>query len=259
MGFGVDYFWIGYVFIVFGIVGDGVVYVGDVVFVYQVDDQFQFVQVFEVGYFWCVIGFDQGFEIGFDQFDVIIVENGLFIEQVGFGFVFEGGFDDIGMIVVDVVGVGQGDVFGVVGSVLVDGDQVRDVIVFDEFGMYGVIWCFWCDYDYVEVGVWDDLVVVDGEVVSEGQGGVFFQVWFDFFFVQVVLEFVWGEDYDYVGCGDGGFYVGNFQIVCFGFGYGGGVVMQVYGDVDVGVFQVVGMGVVLGVVVDDGNFFVLDD
>ena len=258
-GLGVDHLRTGYVLTVFGIVGDGVVHVGDAAFVHQVDDQLQLVQALEVGHFRRVTGFDQGFETGLDQLDATTAENGLLTEQVGFGLVLEGGFDDTGTTAADAAGVGQGDVLGVAGSVLVDGDQVRDATALDELGTHGVTRGLRRDHDHVEVGARDDLVVVDGEAVSEGQGGALLQVRLDLFLVQAALELVRGEDHDHVGCGDGGLHVGNLQTVRFGLGHGGGAATQAHGDVDAGVLQVAGMGVALGAVADDGNFLALDD
>jgi hypothetical protein len=54
------------------------------------------VQALEVGHFWRVASFDQGFETGFDQLDGTAAQNSLLTEQVGFGLVLEGGFDDAG-------------------------------------------------------------------------------------------------------------------------------------------------------------------
>src|SRR5690606_40086363 len=70
-------------------------------------------------------GFDQGFEAGLDQLDATAAQNGLLTEQVGFGFVLEGGFDDAGTAAAHAGGIGQGDILGIAGSVLVDGEIGR--------------------------------------------------------------------------------------------------------------------------------------
>ena len=106
-GLGVDHFRAGDVFAVFGVVGDGVVHVGDAALVHQVNDQLQLVQALEVGHFRRIAGFHQGFETGLDQLHGTAAENGLLAEQVGFGLVLEGGFDDAGTTAADTGGVGE--------------------------------------------------------------------------------------------------------------------------------------------------------
>ncbi|MNZ67700.1 hypothetical protein D3C78_859550 [compost metagenome] len=216
-------------------------------------------QALEVGHFWRVARFNQGFEASFDQLDGTTAQNSLLAEQVGFGLVLEGGFDDAGTAATDASGVGQGNVLGIAGSILVDRDQVRDTAAFDEFGTHGVTWRFWRDHDHVQVGAWDNLVVVDGETVGEGQGGALLDVRLDFVLVQLGLELVRGQDHDQVGTGNSGRYIGNFQAVSFGFGNGVRTFTQTDSDIHTGVFQVARLSVALGAVTDDGNFLALDD
>ncbi|MCY1339553.1 hypothetical protein D9M69_254400 [compost metagenome] len=216
-------------------------------------------QALEVGHFRRVTGFDQGFETGFHQLDATAAENGLLAEQVGFGLVLEGGFDDAGTAAADAAGVGQGDVLGIAGSVLVDGYQVRDAAALDELGAHGVTRSLRRDHDHVEVGTRNDLVVMDGEAVGEGQGGALLQVRLDLVLVQAALELVRGQDHDQVGGSDGFGYFGDFQAVVLSLGNGGRTRTQADGDVDAGVLQVAGMGMALGTVTNDGNFLALDD
>src|SRR5690554_1802756 len=131
-GLVVDHLGTSHVLTVLRIVGDGVVHVGDAALVHQVDDQLQLVQTLEVGHFRRVAGFGQHFETGLDQLHRATTENSLLTEQVGFGLVLEGGFDDAGTAAANAAGVGQGNVLGITGSVLVDGDQVGNTAALDE-------------------------------------------------------------------------------------------------------------------------------
>ena len=67
----------------------------------QIDDQFEFVQAFEISEFGRVSSLDQGFESCLDQFDGAATEYGLFTKKIGFGFVPESGFADGGAAVAD--------------------------------------------------------------------------------------------------------------------------------------------------------------
>ena len=116
------------------VVGDGVVHVGDAAFVHQVNNQLELVQTLEVGHFRRITGFGQCFETGLDQLNRTTTQHRLLTEQIGFGLVLEGGFDDAGTAAADAAGVGQSDVLGVAGSVLEDGDQVRNTAAIGELG-----------------------------------------------------------------------------------------------------------------------------
>src|SRR5690606_32508495 len=175
-GFGVDHFRTSHILAVLGVVGDRVVHVGDTAFVHEVNDQLQLVQALEVGHFRRVASFNQRFETGLDQLDGTTTENGLLAEQVGFGLVLEGGFDDAGTATANARSVGQSNVLGIAGSVLINGDQVRDAAAFDEFGTYGVARGLRRDHDHVEVGARNNLVVVNGETVGEGQSSALLDV-----------------------------------------------------------------------------------
>jgi hypothetical protein len=101
----VDHLRTGYVLTVLGVVGDGVVHVGDAAFVHQVNNQLELVQTLEISHFRSVARFGQGFKAGFNQFNRTTTQNGLLTKQVGFRFVFEGGFDNTGTAAADTAGV----------------------------------------------------------------------------------------------------------------------------------------------------------
>ncbi len=79
---------------------------------------FSFVQALEIGHFRGVAGFDQRLEPGLDQVGDAAAQHGLLAEQVGFAFLAEVGFDDARAAAADARGIGEGDVMGVAGGVL---------------------------------------------------------------------------------------------------------------------------------------------
>ena len=97
-------------------------------------------QAFEVGHFWSIACFSQGFEAGFDQFNHAAAQYGLFAEEVGFGFFAEVGFNHAAFGTAVGCGVRQGDVACFAAFILVNGDQRRYAAAFQEFAAYGVAW-----------------------------------------------------------------------------------------------------------------------
>lgn len=65
-------------------------------------------------------------------------------------------------------------------------------------------------------------------------------------------------DYDYVGVVDGFVSFDDFEVMFFGDVSGFGIFVEVDDDFDVGVFEVEGVCVVLGIVVENGNGFVFE-
>src|SRR5690606_14558456 len=72
--------------------------------------------------------------------------------------------------------VGQGDVLGLAGLVLIDSDQGRHAAALEVLGTHGVARALRRDHDDVEVVTRDHLVVVNVEAVGEGQGGTLLHV-----------------------------------------------------------------------------------
>lgn len=110
---------------------------------------------------------------------------------------------------------------GVVCGVLVDCDECWYVVVVLVFGVYCVVGVFGGDYEYVEVFVGFDQVEVDVEVVGEEECCFFFYVVLKIVVVDVGLQFVGGQYYDYVGLFGGFGYFYDFEVGFFGFGGGG--------------------------------------
>ena len=95
-------------------------------------------QHLEVGDLRLVAGLGEGLEAVLDQLGDAAAEDGLLAEEVGFGLFGEGGLDDAGAGAADGLGVGLGEVPGVAGGVLLDGDDVRDAAAGFELAAHGV-------------------------------------------------------------------------------------------------------------------------
>jgi len=257
-GLGVDDFGAGHVLAILRIVGDGVVHVGNAAFVDQIHDQLHFVEAFEVGHFGSVARFHQGFETGLDQFHGTAAEHGLFAEQVSFRFFLEGSFDHAALGATVGSSVGQGQIPGLLGGVLVDGDQGRHAATLEEFGAHGVARALGGDHDHVQIFTGHHLVVMHVEAVGEGQSGTLLHVGFHFGVIDFGNGFVRQQHHDQIGAlhGLGDFF--HFQTGLFGLGPGGTGFAQANGDLDAGILQVLCVGMALGAVADDGDFLPFD-
>lgn len=243
----------------FGGIGDAFIHGGEAAAVEEINDEAGFVEAFEIGDFGGVSGVDEGLDPGFDEGGDSSAEDGLFAEEVGFGFFAEGGAEDSGSGGADGPCVGEGELFGVAGGILVDGDKGGESGAGEEFGAESVAGAFGGDHgDVVGFGRGDGLVV-DIESVAEEEGFFGGEVGGDVGFVNVGHGDIGGAEHDDVG-GLGGFGGGeDGKSVLFGGGFGGGGGVEADGDLDSGVAEVLGVGVALGTVADDGDVFFFDE
>ncbi|CWO61088.1 Uncharacterised protein [Neisseria meningitidis] len=253
----IDHFRAGNVFAVLRIVGNGVVHIGNTAFENQVNNQFHFVQTFEVSHFRRVTGFGQGFKTRLDQLDHAAAQYGLFAKQIGFGFFAESGFNHTAFGAAVGSRIRQGDVFGFAGIVLVNGNQRRHAAAAFVFTAYGMTRTFGSNHNHVQVGTRNDLVVVHVEAVCKCQRCAFFQIGCNFGVIDGRHGFVRQQQHNDIG------FFGRFSngfddmAGCFGF-FPRRAVAQTDHHVYTRIFQVGGMGMTLRTVTDDGNGFAFD-
>jgi hypothetical protein len=243
---------------VFGGVGDGIAHVVEAALVDQVDDELHFVDAFEVGHFGRVAGFGEGFEARFDKGGKAAAEDGLLAEEIGFAFILEGGFDDAGAGAADAVAPGESGFEGVSGGVLVDGNEAGDAAAFDELGADEVAGAFGGDEDDVDVGGEFDEFEVDVEAVGGAEGFALGEVGLDFGVVDFGLEFIGEGHDDEVGGFDGVRDGHGFEAVGDGEFSVGGIAAVGDDDFDAGLAEVLGVGVALGAVAEDGDGFAVE-
>ena len=201
----------------------------------------------------------QGLEAGLDELDETAAEHGLLAEEVLLGLLGESRLDDAGAGAADAPAVGQRDVPGVAGGVLLHAREVGHAGALGELATDDVARALGGAHDDVDVLGGLDVAVVDVEAVREGEGVAGLEVVLDVLLVDLGLSLVGGEDHDDVRLLGGGVHVDDLEAGLAGLLGGLGALAEADADVAAGVHEVQRVGVALGAVADDGDLLVLDD
>ena len=151
------------------------------------------------------------------------------------------------------LGVGQGELLGLAGGVLVDGDQRRDAAAVLEGAPHQVAGALGGDHPHVDALGRGDLAEVDVEPVGEGDGVAVAQVGLDGLLVDPGLLGVGQQHHDHVGLVARLADLEDLEPGRLGLGEGGRALPQPHPDVDAGRAQVEGVGVALGPVAEHGD------
>lgn len=176
-------------------------HVGDAAFIDQVDDQLHFVQALEISHFRRIAGLDQRLETGADEFDQAAAENDLLTEEIGFALFLEVGLDDARAAAADAAGVGESEIEGIAGSVLMNGDKAGDAAALLVFAADGMARALRSDHYDVDRGLRLDEAEVDVEAVRKGDCRAVADVSGDVGLVDVGLQLVGRRHHHQVGPG----------------------------------------------------------
>jgi hypothetical protein len=239
----------------FGGFGDGETHAGDAGFVHEVHDELELMEALEVGHLRGVAGLDQHFEACLDEGAGATAKDGLLAEEVGFGFFLEVGLDDAATGATDAVCPGEGDLLGLFGRVLIDGDEAGNAFAFSVLTADDVAGAFRGDHDDVDVCWRHDGLVMDGEAVAEEEGLALGEVRLDVGLVNATDFGVGNGDEDDVAQlhGFGGvidfeaFFFGDFAALAAG--------IQTDDDIGAAFLEVKGVCMALGAKADDGAGF----
>ena len=155
----------------------------------------------EVGHFGLVASFGQGFEAVLDELGNATAEDCLLAEEVGFGFFGEGSLDDACAGATDCLGVGQCECKCLAGCVLLDTDEGRNALAFEELTANSVSRALRGDHADVVASFGGDIAVADVEAVREEQCGVVLEVRRDLLCVDETLDLVGHQDHHNVAFG----------------------------------------------------------
>ncbi|GBD46011.1 hypothetical protein HRbin41_00830 [bacterium HR41] len=172
-------------------------------------------------------------------------------EKVGFGLFAEGGLDHARARAADPLRVGEHEVAGVAGCVLVDGSEPGNALPLLELATNEVPWPFGSDHADVDLARRLDLAEVDRETVREEQQVAGGDAVFDLALPGLGLVLVRDQDHHHVAGAGGVGDVENAQTLALGFGARRRAWPQADDNVDAGVAQVQRVRVALRPVADD--------
>ena len=212
----------------------------------------------EIGVLGLVAGLHQGLEAAAHQVHHAAAQHGLLTEEVGLGLIVEGGLHHTGTGAADPGDIGQGDLHGVAGGVLLHGHQAGDALAVDILAADGVAGALGGGHEHIHAGGRDDLLVADIEAVGKGQGVALLQIGGDVLLVDVGLHLVVDEDHDDVGPLGGLGHGFDGEAGLFGVSPVFGALTESHAHVAAGILQVEGVGMSLGAVADDGDLLAVE-
>src|SRR5579875_227542 len=239
---------------VLGCVGNGVAHSGDPGLIHEVYDELQLVQTLEVGDFRLIAGLHKRLKAGFHQGRGTSAQHRLLAKQIGFGLLFKGRLDNAGARSSDRFRIGQGDIFGVSGRVLVNSDKTWHPFALGKYAPNQMPRPLWCHHKHIYIGRRHDLPKVDVEPMPEGDGVAGLEMRLDCLLIEGRLILVVDQDHDDVGLFGG---LGNGQHhvpVAFG-GVPRLTWAQPHHHVYPRIAQVEGMRMPLTAIADHGHLF----
>jgi FKBP-type peptidyl-prolyl cis-trans isomerase len=147
---------------------------------------------------------------------------------------------------------GEGDLLGLLVSVLIDGDEGGDALAFGVLTADDVAGAFRGHHDHVHVLRRDDGLVENGEAVGEEERFALGEVGGDVLLVHATDLGVRHGDEDDVGGLHGFSGVHDLEALFFGHGAALGACVEADDDFDAALLEVQGVGVALGAEADDG-------
>ena len=201
----------------------------------------------------------QRLEPGLDERRQAAAEHGLLAEQVGLGLLGERRLDHPGAAAADRVGVRHGEILGLAGRVLGDGDERRHAATLGVGAAHQVARALGGDHDHVDTLRRGDAPVADVEAVGEGERVAGDEERRDVLVEDPLLLGVRGEDHDEIGVGRGVGDRHHTQTLLGGLRLRRRPRAQPDDDVDAGVLQVQRVGVALAAVADDRDLAAPDD
>ena len=196
---------------------------------------------------------------GLDQLADAAAQHRLLAEQVGFGLLGEGGLDDARAGAADALGIGQRQLLGLAGGVLVYRQQARGAAALGVDFAHAVARRLGRDHRHIDILGRLDGAETDIEPVGKHEHLAGRQVRGDIVAIDLGLGGVRSEQHDHIRPlrrrGDIGHRktgVGHLLARLAGW-------QQPYADLDATVFQVQGMSVPLRSVTDNRHFFLQDE
>lgn len=208
---------------------------------------------FEIGDFRLITSGHQRFKTSLDQLGNTAAQYGLFTKEVGFGLFLERSFNNAGTGAADPLRIGKGFLHGFAGSILINGHHAGHTAAFGIGAAYQMPRSLGSDHVYVNILGRNNLTEVNIEAVSKQEGLAGLEIGLDILTIHLRLMLVGQQNHDDVGS-SGRFGGGHGSETMFpGKLVVGTARTLTHDDVDAGVTQILGMGMPLAAVADDGN------
>ena len=150
-----------------GGVRDRIVHVRNTAFEHEVDNEFHFVQAFEVGHLRLVASLGEHFETNLNELLNATAQHSLLAEQVGHGLRFESGGDHAGAGATDSGSVRQAQVLALTLGVLLHSDEAGNTLAVHELTTHQVARTLGGNHAHGDIGGRFDQVEVNVEAVAE--------------------------------------------------------------------------------------------
>ena len=129
---------------------DGESHSGNAGLVDEVDGELKLVEALKVGHLGLVSRFDKRLESSRDKLADATAKNGLLSEEIRLGLFLESGLEDTGTSTTDSLGPGESNLLCVTSWVLLDRDERRNTLPFNELTTDNVSWPLWSNHDDVD-------------------------------------------------------------------------------------------------------------
>ena len=236
-------------------IGDGVSHALEAGLIDQIHDQLHLMDALEIRVSGIVSCLYQGLEACLHQSADTAAENCLLAEQVGLRLHPEGSLQHAGAGAADAQGIGQSQILGFAGVILLYGNQTGNAFSCFILASHGMSGPFGSDHGHIHVGRRNDLAEMDGKTVSEHQHIALLQVGLNVLFVHCGLLLIVDQNHDNIRllcCLCRGV---DLQALSFCLGPGFAALVKAHNNITAGILQVQRMGVSLASVADDSDLF----
>ena len=215
-------------------------------------------QALEVRHLGGIAGLDQRLVACLHQRGRAAAQHGLLAEQVGLGLFLERRLDHAGTGGADRGSIGQRDIARLATGVLGDRDQRGHAAALGVGRAHEVAGTLRRDHDHVDFRLREDLLEVHVEAMREGQRRALLDVRLDRLLVDLRLVLVRQQHHHEVGTLDRVIDFLDGETGCLRLLPGRAALAKADGDLHAGILQVVGVGMALRAVAEDGDAASLD-
>src|SRR5690625_4727266 len=230
--------WPGLVLTKLGVVGDGVVHVGDPALVYQVNDELELVQALKIRHLGCITCLNQCVKAGPNQLYRAPAQYGLLTKEVRLSFLAESGLDNAGTSAAIGAGIRHANITSGTGIILVNGNQMRYATALGVGAAHGVARSLGGYHNHIHIITRYYLPIVHIKAVGESQGSALLHVTLDVIPIHLGNMLIGQQDHYHISILHSGGNFSDLQAGIFGLGPGLTALAQPNHNVHAGIMEV---------------------